>query len=501
MKSSLFDPLPRSRKVIAVVCSQWGDTGKGKIVDSLSEEADIVARGNGGANAGHTIVANGKKIIVHMLPSGIVRDKEGVVSVIGKGVAFDPEIAIKEIEVLKKLGVPCRNLKISKDAKLVLPHHLLLDRVSESGPSKVGSTQRGIGPVYGDHALRLGITVNDLLNPEVFADKLQRTLKETLMKLSGANRKQVKEIMHQDSLGAGKFWSNREIFDEKAIVKSYSKLGKLLEKFITDTDGLMREAVAKDKRIVLELAQGLLLSVNHGTYPKVTSSDASPEGLALGAGIRARDIGRVLAIVKAPYMTRVGDGVFPTEFGGDKSANWCATRGINKAIEKEKYPNLAVESAKDDFELGIAVRQLGDEYGATTGRPRRTGRLDLPLLRYAVNYAGSDLVLTKPDIFDGIASFQVCTHYIYNGPAYRLGDVVLKKGSRLLTAPMDSFALAHCKPAYRTCEGWGKLNGAKKFNDLPANFKKFIKMIESETEARVSMISTGPKREDLIFRD
>jgi adenylosuccinate synthase len=310
---------------IAVVCNQWGDTGKGKFSDLLAANwADIIVRGNGADNAGHTIEADGKKHVMHLVPSGILHDQAGKTNIIGSGVAINPRSLIDELTVLSGAGYTINYLKIALNAKLILPQHILIDRLKEGGAGKLGTTGRGVGPVYTDHYARIGLIINDLLNPELFRKKLERNLKDKLVWLKAAySIEEIKEVMSQPILGHGVFYDAKKILDIDQIVKNYCHYGKILKRMICDTDTFVKQNVGR-KRILLEGAQGLFLSVDRGSYPYVTSSDCSVAGLAHGAGIQRSDINLVYGIVKAPYMTRVGNGPFPTELGGTESANWCA---------------------------------------------------------------------------------------------------------------------------------------------------------------------------------
>jgi adenylosuccinate synthase len=494
--------LLKGKKTIAVVCNQWGDTGKGKFVDYFGEWADIIARGTGGANAGHTIRLGNKEHIFHLIPSGILYDAKGKINIIGNGVAFDPAVVEHEMSLLKKSGCSFKNLLFSKDAHLVLPQHLLLDRIKESkaGSDKIGTTGRGIGPVYEDHYARIGLTVNDLLNPKIFEEKLQRNLRNKMVVLRQYDKNVIKKIMQHEHLGSGLFYDAKNIFNIDAIVKEYTRYGKLFKKNITDTDAFLRKAVGK-KKILLEGAQGNLLSIDHGTYPFVTASDCTVQGLAKGVGLRENDVEMTLGIVKAPFMTRVGEGAFPTEFGGEESAKWCGTPGINKETEKEKFGDLSLDQT-DDFKLGVAVRMKGDEYGATTGRPRRTGWLDLPFLRYSVQYSSSDVIFTKVDVMDTCKEIKICVAYEYTGPEYIVGDKVLKNGSRLNIVVTDKDVLKYCKPIYKTFPGWlSSIRNLRKMKDLPQKLKNIIKFIEKEAGIKVRIISVGPDREETIMVD
>lgn len=477
---------------IAVVCTQWGDTGKGKFVDLLADWADIVARGTGGANAGHTICYEGKEFVFHLLPSGMLHGK---LNIIGSGVAVDPRLVLQEMRAVRSAGVEVHDkLRIALNAILVLPHHVVLDRVREGakGDGKIGTTGRGMGPAYTDHVARLGLTMNDLLNPDVFVRKLRRNLEEKTRVLKTYNRELVKKAFAGE-LGA--FYSDRTIFDEDAIASVYLKYGRSLEAIITDTDELVRNALGS-KRILLEGAQGNLLSVDYGTYPYVTSSDCSVRGLAKGVGIRTQDVGLTLGIVKAPYMTRVGEGPFPTELGGERSAEHCrtATRETELAFQD---PSLG---DPDEFILGVAIRRIGKEYGATTGRPRRTGWLDLPLVRYSAQYlSGPNVILTKLDVLDGAPSIRICDAYVYRGPNYQRGDRVYRNGDEILVAIPDIEIMRYCEPRYSEHVGWrGPIRAMKTYRELPLELRNIINYVEREANVNVIFLSVGADREETI---
>jgi adenylosuccinate synthase len=313
------------KQIVAVTCRVFGDTGKGKFVDYFGEWADIIARGTGGANAGHSIELNGKSFVFHLIPSAILHDGDGKTNIIGNGVALDPGIFCSELDMLAAENKSFDNLRISHNAKLVLPQHLVLDRARERMSGKIGSTGRGMGPVYQDFVSRIGLTANDLLNKDEFARKLEANLREKLIILRQCAPGVVHDIMHDKHLLNGAFWDSQSFFNIDAIVEHYMMYAERLGDMIVDTDTLMREAHAKGKRILLEGAQGDLLSVTMGTYPFVTASDCSTPGLASGVGLLDRHIDLDLGITKA-YTTRVGRGPLPTELGGETSDRWCPVR-------------------------------------------------------------------------------------------------------------------------------------------------------------------------------
>lgn len=493
-----FGLLLKGKKTIAVVCNQWGDTGKGKFVDFFGAWADIIARGTGGANAGHTIRLGDIEHIFHLIPSGILYDAKGKINIIGSGVAFDPAVVEHEMGLLKKAKCRYKNLRFSKDAHLVLPQHLLLDRVKEKRSSgKLGTTGRGIGPAYEDHYARIGLTVNDLLNPRFFAEKFIRNLRDKRVLLAHVDRRIIKQIMQHEHLGGGQFYDEKNIFNIPAIVKAYTRYGKLFKNHIIDTDAFLRKARGK-KNILLEGAQGNLLSIDHGTYPFVTASDCTIEGLAKGVGLRTRDVDMTFGIVKAPFMTRVGEGAFPTEFGGVKSAEWCNTSGVTKKTEKEKFGALTLYQT-DKFKLGMAVRMAGNEYGATTGRPRRTGWLDLPLLRHSIQFSGPDIIFTKMDVMDTCKEINICVAYEYRGPKYRVGDRVLRKGDQLHIAIPDKDVIKYCQPVYKTFPGWRtSIRNIRSESALPQKLKNIISFIEKTSGVKTRIISVGPDRDETI---
>jgi adenylosuccinate synthase len=499
MSSESRDKLLSNVKTLAIVCNQWGDTGKGKFVDYFAEWADIIARGTGGANAGHTIIIGDKEYIFHLVPSGILYDKEGKVNIIGTGAAIDPRVVSEELDILKREGLTFQNLKISKDAKLVMPQHLLVDRAKErSLEGKIGTTGRGIGPAYVDHYDRVGLRVNDILNPSLFREKLKKNIEGKMLMLRSIDKAVLKEIMQHEHLGNGKFYDDANVFNFEALLEAYLEYGKLLHSMIADTDKIVRDAKGV-KNILLEGAQGNLLSVDIGTYPFVTASDCSVRGLAKGVGLTDSDVDLTLGIVKAPYMTRVGEGPFPTELGGEKSAKWCGTKGITKQTEKEQYPDASTEDT-DEFIQGIALRKAGGEYGATTGRPRRTGWLDLPILKYSMITSGSHVILTKIDVLDAVKEIKICHAYTYNGPDYVSGEKTLKTGDIIDTAIIESEVLSHCSPLYTTFPGWlEKTSDKLSYEELPEKLKTILNFIKEKTGAVIDIVSIGPDRDQTII--
>jgi adenylosuccinate synthase len=487
--------------VVAVVDYVFGDNGKGKLVDYFTALADINARGTGGSNAGHTMVVDDNVYIVHLVPAGILWDRAGTLNVIGRGVAVDPRTLAHEIAELRGVGIHCNGLRVSRNAHLVLPFDVALDRLKEArnGTSAIGTTGRGIGPVYESWVARTGLFANDLLNKDVFAASLKRNLEARIALFKQFDPMLVKEVLTSDALEHGAFYGGPEkIFDTDAIVEQYLRHASSFESLIVDTDALMRQAVGK-KRIVLEGAQGVLLSVSHGTYPYVTSSDCSIAGLTEGVGLRTEHVDYELGVVKGPFMTRVGNGAFPTEHGGERSAKWCASVAVTKEVERDRYPDVSINSV-DSFEQGVAIRQAGNEYGATTGRLRRVGWLDLPLLRYAVQHGSSNIALTKVDILNECKVIKLCVQYRYEGDDYRVGDKLLKRGDALDVAVMDAYVMAHCVPMYVDLPGWCcDLSGIRSVESLPPKLLAVVREIERRAGVRVDVLSVGADREDTII--
>lgn len=488
-------------RTLAIVCFQWGDTGKGKFVDFFAEWwADIIVRGTGGSNAGHTIRVGDKEYILHLVPSGILHDAAGKVNIIGSGVAFDPRQAIHEIHLLAAEGIRCANLKIALNAKLVLPHHMLLDRLRESsaGEGRIGTTGRGIGPVYVDHVGRSGLIVNDMLNPTVLARKLKRTLAEKKVLFDSYDPETARQILQHPDLGSGAFWDPRTTLNTDATVEQYVAWGKELSEFIDDTDEYVANRVGR-QNILLEGAQGNLLSVDHGTYPYVTSSDCSVAGLAKGAGLHEHDVDLTLGIVKAFYMTRVGRGPFPTELGGPQSDAWCNQAGITAATEMQHHPALTVNDP-DPFLQGIAIRRAGKEYGATTGRPRRVGWLDIPLVRLSRRLTGLNVILTKLDVLSECDEIPVCYSYEHDGPWYRYGRRLLYRGARHGDAIPDCDIMQSSKPRYTVFPGWNAdITGLTSLEEAPEMLCYPIQYLQEEAGVNVVLWSVGPDRQQTIL--
>ncbi|MBK8481313.1 MAG: adenylosuccinate synthase [Proteobacteria bacterium] len=419
---------------LSVVGAQWGDEGKGKIVDLLTPGADIVVRFAGGSNAGHTLVVDGKRIVVHLLPSGVVH--RGKVCVLGDGVVVDPAGLLQELSDLDASGLRPEpaGLRLSARAHLVLPYHRELDRRREGVAETLGTTQRGIGPAYEDKMARRGLRVCDLRAPERLRARLAVAVDHVngQLALLGGPRFTVDELLPQ-----------------------VLEHARQLEPYIEDTGAFLQRAVADGRKILFEGAQGVLLDIDHGTYPFVTSSTTLAGGAIAGAGVAARDLGAVVGVAKA-YITRVGKGPFPTELHGDD---------------------------------GARLRKEGGEFGSTTGRPRRCGWLDLPQLRYAARVGGLDwLALTKADVLAGIEQIKVCVAYRW-------------QGKQIETPPVDAEDLADCEPILEDLLPFtGSLREVRDYDALPAGLRALVALIEREVGVRIGLLSLGPQRDQTILR-
>lgn len=419
---------------VVIIGAQWGDEGKGKLVDCLTERADVVARFQGGHNAGHTVVINDKQFILHLIPSGVLHADK--MCIIGNGVVIDPGALIKEIRELREQGIRvAENLAISKNAHVIMPYHMAVEAEKEKkkGDKKIGTTGRGIGPAYVDKAGRTGIRMGDLMRPALFKEKLSSNLEDfnfILTKQFGADP-----------------------LDEKSIYETYMEYAAFLKKHVQDTDVVINEMIEEGDNVLFEGAQGTLLDIDHGTYPYVTSSNASAGGACTGLGIGPTKIDAVLGVVKA-YTTRVGGGPFPTEIHDD---------------------------------LGEKIREKGGEFGATTGRPRRCGWLDFIALRHAVRINGlSGILITKLDILEGLDTIKVCVAYKF-------------EGQTLETFPKELDVLEKCEPVYEEVSGWKEpTTGITDFDALPKKARDYIRLIEDGLKVPVDMISTGKKRNELI---
>lgn len=423
--------------VIAVIGAQWGDEGKGKIVDLLAERFDIVVRFQGGHNAGHSVQVGNQSFVLHLLPSGIVH--EGKTCVLGNGMVIDPKAFFEEADRLAAQGIHItpERVKVSSRAHLILPYHRALDHTSEErlGNEKVGTTLRGIGPAYEDKAGRRGIRVADALVPEVLRSRIERNLED-------ANR--IIEAYGGEPL------------DADTIIMETSFLVERLAPFIADTSHFLNQAAASRRTILLEGAQATLLDVDHGTYPFVTSSSTTVGGACVGTGLAPKHITGVLGIVRT-YTTRVGEGPFPTEM-----------------LEGEE-------------ELGQLIRERGREYGASTGRPRRCGWFDAFATRYAAEINGfSSVALTKLDVLDALEEIKVCVGYEMNG----------KKVDSL---PSVSHEMRRVKPIYETLPGWKSPTvGVTDLSDLPRAAREYVNFLSNQIGVQIGLISTGPERSQTI---
>ncbi|MCZ6468388.1 MAG: adenylosuccinate synthase [Candidatus Dadabacteria bacterium] len=421
---------------VVVIGAQWGDEGKGRIVDLISEKVDIIVRYQGGNNAGHTIVIGDEKVILHHLPSGILRQDK--LSVIGNGVVIDPKVLLQEINELESAGYSAneKNLKISDRAHVIMPYHIEIDLARESmnGKGKIGTTGRGIGPVYEDKAARRGIKFADLIDPDSLSARLKDVLEERNAYLT--------KVLGGDPLNF------EEIFQE------YVVYGRELKRFSCDVSTLLNNSISKGQNILFEGAQGALLDIDFGTYPYVTSSSSGSGGASIGTGVGPTKIDTVLGISKA-YATRVGEGPFPTEISG---------------------------------ELGEKLRQAGGEFGATTGRSRRCGWFDAFALKYAAQINGiSWLAITKLDVLSGFEKINICVGYLYNG-------------KELSSFPSNNQVLKEIVPVYEEMEGWKEdISEAKEISELPIQARKYLEKLEEITGVPIYTVSLGPSREKIIF--
>ncbi len=421
---------------VVVVGTQWGDEGKGKVVDILAEHADVVVRYQGGNNAGHTLVVDGRKTVLHLVPSGVLH--EGKVCVIGNGVVVDPAVLIDEIDELRQQGHLQDNacLKISDRAHVIMPYHRAIDVARERlrGEGRIGTTGRGIGPTYEDKMARIGIRCADFLDDESFSDVLRKTIAE--------KNSYLNSMLNEQSL------------DFDAIHSEYLRLRERVAAYVTDTGVYLSDALRQSKRVLLEGGQGTLLDVDHGTYPYVTSSNTVSGAACTGTGIAPQQISFVVGIVKA-YTTRVGSGPFPTELIDD---------------------------------VGTRLRQDGDEFGATTGRPRRCGWFDAVVVRYAVRLNGMEgLALTKLDVLTGMDPIRICVAYEYNG-------------KRIESFPASSAVLGGLRPIYEEMPGWKEpIRQARTLADLPANARAYIRRLEQLSGAPMIIVSVGAGRDETIL--
>ncbi|MGY8611173.1 adenylosuccinate synthase [Bacillus altitudinis] len=414
---------------VVVVGTQWGDEGKGKITDFLSENAEVIARYQGGNNAGHTIKFDGVTYKLHLIPSGIFYKEK--TCVIGNGMVVDPKALVTELAYLHERNVSTDNLRISNRAHVILPYHLKLDEVEEErkGANKIGTTKKGIGPAYMDKAARVGIRIADLLDREVFVEKLARNLEE---------KNRLLEKMY-----------DTEGFKIEDILDEYYEYGQQVKKYVVDTSVVLNDALDEGRRVLFEGAQGVMLDIDQGTYPFVTSSNPVAGGVTIGSGVGPTKIQHVVGVSKA-YTTRVGDGPFPTELHD---------------------------------EIGDQIREVGREYGTTTGRPRRVGWFDSVVVRHARRVSGiTDLSLNSIDVLTGIEKLKICV-------AYKLNGEITEE------FPASLNELAKCEPVYEEMPGWTEdITGVKNLSELPANARHYLERISQLTGIPLSIFSVGPDR-------
>jgi len=420
-----------------IVGTQWGDEGKGKIVDLLSEHADFVVRFQGGNNAGHTMVVNGKKIISHLIPSGIVQGKQ---CFIGNGVVVDPFVLLEEIDYLSSLQIDVSSdmLKISNRAHIIMPYHKLIDaaRETKKGDQKIGTTGRGIGPCYEDKATRRGIRFCDIFDFDVFTEKVNTILEEKNFYLE--------------------HYFKTEPLDPEMVIREFQQIKDRLLPYIADVSVILFDGINQNKRVLFEGAQGTHLDIEHGTYPFVTSSSVVAGNAANGSGVGPGNLNEIIGIVKA-YTTRVGSGPFPTELFDD---------------------------------IGDKLQSTGSEFGATTGRKRRCGWLDMVVLKNAVRLNSlTGLAITKLDVLDDLDEIKICTGYEH-------------KGKKILDFPPEIKTLDECTPVYETHPGWKQcISGITRFDRLPDKTKSYLARIEELSQVKIKIVSVGPEREATIIRE
>ncbi|WP_369927925.1 adenylosuccinate synthase [Xanthomonas sp. NCPPB 2632] len=424
-------------KSVVILGAQWGDEGKGKIVDLLTERVGAVARFQGGHNAGHTLVIKGKKTVLHLIPSGILRDD--ALCLIGNGVVLSPAALMSEIAELEAQGVDVRpRLKISPATPLIMPYHIAVDKAREvaSGAKAIGTTGRGIGPAYEDKVARRSIRVADLMYPHELPEKVQAAVEYHNFVLTQ--------------------WLKAEPVDYQTVLDEALTWGEYLRPMVDDVATILHDVRRDGGNILFEGAQGALLDIDHGTYPYVTSSNTTVGGALAGTGVGARDIDYVLGICKA-YATRVGGGPFPTELNDD---------------------------------MGELLRKKGNEFGASTGRPRRCGWIDLVALKRAVQINGIDgLAITKLDVLDGLESIKVCIAYEY-------------RGKRRELAPLDADGWDECKPVYLEFPGWEESTaGIRDWNKLPPAARAYLRAVEELSGCKLALVATGADRDDTIILD
>ena len=415
---------------VVVVGTQWGDEGKGKITDFLSANAEVIARYQGGDNAGHTIVIDGKKFKLHLIPSGIFFPEK--ISVIGNGVVINPKSLVKELAYLHEEGVTTDSLRISDRAHVILPYHIELDRLQEEskGDNKIGTTIKGIGPAYMDKAARVGIRIADLLDRDVFAERLRINLEE--------KNRQFTKLYEAEALS----------FDD--IFEEYYEYGQQIKQYVTDTSVILNDALDNGKRVLFEGAQGVMLDIDQGTYPFVTSSNPVAGGVTIGSGVGPSKIDKVVGVCKA-YTSRVGDGPFPTELFD---------------------------------EVGDRIREVGHEYGTTTGRPRRVGWFDSVVMRHSRRVSGiTNLSLNSIDVLSGLDTVEICVAYDLDG-------------ERIDHYPASLEQLKRCKPIYEELPGWSEdITGVRHLDELPENARNYVRRVGELVGVRISTFSVGPDRD------
>jgi len=517
--ASLAKMLAPFRRV-GFVCDQWGDTGKGKFVELaiylyleyLKRGRVYCFRGTGGPNAGHTVVVGGRRVILHEIPSGVLHNESGCRSVIGPGVVVDTRVTMQELLELAALGITDPDLAISHEAPVILPQHIFLDRYDPK-TQKIGTTGRGIGPAYVDWTARHPIFVNDLLNPNVLVRKI-RAKNDELLQILGPqfDRELAQKILANPYFGPVNFYDPDTILDVEKVIAMVLSWSEGLQKYVRDVAGIVRSIRQCNDTVVAEGAQGLLLGIRHGTTGYQTSSDSSAMGLVLGCGFQPTDFDRIFGIAKAPLMTRVGNGPMPSEMGGAESETYCEA-GHTRDEEASAHcalPALIKGMAQgpvdheplSEFQLGVGLRMIADEYGATTGRPRRPAWLDLVALSYAVEVNGPDLILTKFDVMTGVHPIKLCTSYIYRGPDIEYAGVHYTAGMRLNRFIRFSEILRHCEPQYTEFPGWTEdISTCRRFNDLLVQVRDIISFIETETGGKVCIISVGAERDAFIVRE
>lgn len=421
---------------MTIVGAQWGDEGKGKIVDLLTSEADMVVRFQGGNNAGHTVIVDGKKYVLHVVPSGILHP--GKMCIIGNGVVLDPENFLEEIDALQSLGldVSPERLKISYKTHLIMPYHRIIDGAREgASKNKIGTTGRGIGPCYEDKKARVGVRAGDLTDPEVLKARIARALEE-------------KNVLFTQLYGL-------PALDPETVFNDLMAIAPRIVPYLADVSSLIMEAQEADQNIMFEGAQGVMLDIDHGTYPFVTSSNVVCDNASIGSGVNAGIIDQRIAIVKA-YTTRVGSGPFPTELFDD---------------------------------TGEFLRRQGGEYGATTGRPRRCGWLDLVVLREMIRLCSpTTMALTKVDVLSGLKEIRLCVAYEYEGKVVKY-------------PPQTPRGLEQSKPVFEVLPGWEEdLSGCEGWDDLPRNCRRYIERVEELLGVKAGFISVGPDRKQTFRR-